>query len=247
MGRWGDKPRSEKSAAVAVDTLVLPTPARAFCVHVDAAPGTTVTLIAVTHWKEGESNALPADCGPVLTAQAAGEGRPAWGKVLPVPERSQFAEEQDAAAICSPTSVAMVLEFHGFQKSTREVADGVYDHAARIYGNWPFNTAYAHRVSGLETLVRRGTSWGCLEAEIAAGRPAIISHKWRAGELDGAPLPQSDGHLIVVAGFTQDGDVVANDPAGRPDAVRRVYKRRQIYRTWLERGSGIMYLLKIAN
>ncbi|MCY3023345.1 MAG: peptidase C39 family protein [Planctomycetota bacterium] len=168
----------------------------------------------------------------------------AWGKVLAVPEHSQFSEKKDARRICSPTAVAMVLEYHGVRKSTRAVARGVYDHAAKIYGNWPFNTAYAHSVSGLETFVQRGTGIEDLEKEIAARRPAIVSHKWRTGELDGAPLPASDGHLIVVVGFTENGDVVVNDPAGQPGAVRRVYKRRQIERTWLERGDGIMYVMR---
>jgi len=138
----------------------------------------------------------------------------------------------------------MVLEFHGIRKSTREVADGVFDHAAGIYGNWAFNTAYSHRVSGLETYVQRGASLECLEEEIALGRPVVISHRWRPGDLEGAPLPESDGHLLVVVGFTAQGDVVVNDPAGRPGSVRRVYRRPQIVRTWLERGRGIMYVFQ---
>jgi len=233
MGRWSDRPRSEKSDAVAVDTLMLKAPACAFRFHMDAEPGTAASLIAVAHWLEGKAE-----------EGGGGGGAQAWGKVLPVPERSQWAEEKDSAGICSPASVAMVLDFHGIKKSTREVADGVYDHAARIYGNWPFNTAYAHRVSGLETFVRRGASLECLEEEIALGRPVVISHKWRPGDLDGAPLPESDGHLIVVVGFTAEGDVVANDPAGQPGSVRRIFKRRQLHKTWLERGSGIMYVIR---
>jgi len=228
-----------------VDTLALPAPARSFQFHAAAEAETAVTLVAVAHWlaKEKGSSTPAAAGGQALTGPARGEDRRAWGKVLPVPERSQWVEEKDAAGICSPTAVAMVLEFHGIRKSTREVADGVYDHAARIYGNWPFNTAYAHCVSGLETFVRRGVGLECLEAEIACGRPVVISHQWRPGELAGAPLPESAGHLVVVAGFTAEGDVVVNDPAGRPGSVRRVYQRRQLCRTWLERGPGIMYVL----
>jgi uncharacterized protein YvpB len=217
-----------------VDTLVLPQSASSFRFAVHPEPGAVVTLVAVAHWLHASG----------LPSPAASLPSPAWGRILSVPERSQFSEPEDAGSLCSPTSVAMVLEFHGIRRPTRDIAAAVYDHAARIYGNWPFNTAAAHRLSGLESFVARGTSLGDLEAEIAAGRPVIISHKWQPGDLDGAPIPSSDGHLLVVVGFTASGDVAVNDPAGQPGSVRRVYPRRQIHATWLERASGIMYVFR---
>lgn len=232
MGFWSDKPASNKSATVDVDLLTLPKPATSFRFRAIPEPGSEISLVAVTHWMKGETRGFYAT--PSL----------AWGKTLPVPERSQFAEKTDASRICSPTSLAMVLEYHGIKRTTREVAEGVYDHAAKIYGNWPFNTAHAHRVSGLETYVRRCASIEELEDEILADRPAIVSHCWKRGELTGAPLPESKGHLIVVVGFTDWGDIVVNDPAGRPGKVRRIYKRPEFHRTWLINGSGIMYVLQ---
>lgn len=233
MGRWGKRPHSETSRVVNVDTLVLKHPARAFRFYVRPAQGTTVTLIAVTHWQNGSRS---------ICSRRRSR---AWGMVLDVPCRSQFAERKDASRLCSPTSLAMVLEFHGVKLTTRAVAVGVYDHAAKIFGNWPFNTAFAHRVSGMEAFVCRGSTLADLEREIAAGTPVIISHAWRKGDLDGAPLPASSGHLIVVVGFTPKGDVIVNDPALR--SVRRVYERRQLHTTWLERGQGIMYILRPAR
>jgi uncharacterized protein YvpB len=254
MGRWGERPRSASVAqasslhadcSVHVDTLVLECPARAFRFHVRPARGTIVTLVAVTHWKSGSRS---------VCSQRRSR---AWGTVLAVPCRSQFAERKDASRICSPTSLAMVLEFHGVTLTTRAVAAGVYDHAAKVFGNWPFNTAFAHKVSGLGTFVCRGSCLADLEREVTAGRPVIISHAWRKGDLDGAPLPASSGHLIVVVGFTPKGDVIVNDPAGRipplakrgtqGESVRRIYRRRQLHTTWLERGQGIMYILRRAR
>lgn len=234
MGLWGEKPASTKSAAVDVDVLSLPVPAPSFRFRVVPEPGTEISLVAVAHWLRGEKRVASADK----------KRSPAWGKILSVPERSQLSESADARRLCSPTSLAMALEFHGFKKSTREIAAGVYDHAAKIFGNWPFNTAHAHRVSGLEAYVRRGTGIEDLEAEIAAGRPVIISHSWKPGDLDNAPLPASNGHLIVVAGFADSGDIVANDPAGKPGDVRRVYPRVQFFKTWLENAAGIMYVIQ---
>lgn len=232
MGRWSDRPRSEPGGLVDVDKLVLPRAATSFRFRVTPERGTTVTLVAVTRWLDAERLTDP------------GLASPAWGRTLAVPQRTQTTET-DGGRVCSPTSLSMVLQHHGTNKSTREVALGVYDHAARIYGNWSFNVAYAHRVSGLEAYVGRAT-FQDLEAEIAAGRPVIISHNWTAGQLTGAPISATDGHIIVVVGFAANGDVVVNDPAAPLSSVRRTYRRAELRRTWLDRGDGIVYFLRPA-
>lgn len=234
MGGPGRGSRFESGdVRVDIDTLRVKRPATAYRVRVKLAEGAGVPLVRVATWRSDERRARPS-------------GRSAaWGRVLDVPARSQRDEDPAIAGrICSPTSLAMVLEFHGVRRTTREVADAVYDRVAEIYGNWPLNTAAAHRLSGgrLEAFVARGSGLADLEAEIAAGRPVVLSHRWEKGELAGAPVESSDGHLIVVAGFTEDGDVVANDPAADP--VRRTYRRAEIERTWLGRASGIYYVVR---
>jgi uncharacterized protein YvpB len=238
LGRWGREPRSVKHAGggdldVDVDTLVSKKPARAFQVRLTLEKGAEVRLVAVTHWSK--KNVRPL----------SGKESPAWGRILDVPERSQTVEDRKIAGeICSPTSIAMVLEYHGVKLPTREVADGVFDHGAKLYGNWPFNTAYAASKANVEAYVLRGTGIEDLETEIAAGRPVVLSHRWKKGDLSDAPIPSSDGHLIVVVGFTKEGDVVVNDPAAKPGTVRRTYRRAELYTTWLERASGIVYILR---
>ena len=83
--------------------------------------------------------------------------------------------------------------------------------------------------------------FAAVEREIAAGRPVVLSHNWRPGQLSGAPVSGSGGHLIVVVGFTERGDVVVNDPAARPGGVRRVYRRGELFGTWQNNGGGIAY------
>ena len=46
-----------------------------------------------------------------------------------------------------------------------------------------------------------------------AGIPLVASVSFGAGQLDGAPISSSNGHLLVIVGFEADGDVVVNDPA----------------------------------
>lgn len=231
MGRWGERPRSARGPRVLVDTLVLPAPARSLRFRFRPEPGAELSMAAITSWRQG----APRPLGRTPS--------PAWGATIDVPRRSQGASETDPARVCSPTALAMVLEHHGVRRPTEQVAAGVLDHAEGIYGNWPFNTAYAHREAGLEAYVRSLPGFEELEAEIAAGRPVVISHRWERGELDDAPIPRTDGHVIVVVGFTREGDVVVNDPAAR-ERVRRVYKRAQLHKTWLGRGSGVAYILR---
>ncbi len=234
MGRWGPRPRSESNGRVVVDTLRLPAAAAAFRFRITPEPGTVVSLVAVTRWLDAER------------LGDAGRASPAWGRALPVPQRSQTTEAVDAARVCSPTSLAMVLQTYGVNKPTREVALGVYDHGAALYGNWSFNVAYAHQVSGMTAYVAR-LGFEEAEAEILAGRPVVISHNWNRGELTGAPISETDGHLIVIVGFDARGDVVVNDPAARPGTVRRTYRRAEIARSWLRNGDGIAYILRHAG
>jgi hypothetical protein len=49
---------------------------------------------------------------------------------------------------------------------------------------------------------------------------------------------------MVVRGFTDTGDVIANDPASPNNAeVRRVYKRAQVERNWLRASHGTTYVI----
>lgn len=244
-GHGAELPRSEVGSDAArievqVDTICLPRPARQAEVRVeptDARAPFPVARVAVLTWRRGTGGEDPR-------ARHA-----AWGRVLDVAERSQAVEDPAIASrICSPTSLSMVLAFHGHALPTAEVAAGVYDHGAKIYGNWSFNVAFAS-TRGLAATVARCESFAPLEDEVAAGRPVVISHRYGRGEVAGAAVSGTDGHLIVVRGFTADGDVVVNDPAADPrdgEPIRRVYRRADLARSWLGNGSGICYLVRRA-
>jgi hypothetical protein len=125
----------------------------------------------------------------------------------------------------------------------RSYTDRVVDHAARMTydygydgtGNWPFNTAWAARLAG-HAFVTRFKSLRGVEQMVRAGIPVVTSVTFGAGQLDGAPISSTNGHLLVVVGFTRAGDVVVNDPAARTRAgVRRIYDRGQFEDAWLKR------------
>ncbi|MDT0268856.1 peptidase C39 family protein [Streptomyces sp. DSM 44915] len=204
-----------------------------------------------TVWRVG---AMTSDVPARFEVPASTPGV-ASGVELTVPSYSQnihvgrYPEyDNGGEAWCSPTSSQMIIESWGRAPAPEDLAwvNPDYDdpqvcHAARFTfdyqyegcGNWPFNAAYAATYSDLEGLVTRIASLTEAEELIAAGIPLITSQSFYEAELDGAGYGTS-GHLMTVVGFTDDGDVIANDPASDSNAaVRRVYPRRQFENIWL--------------
>ncbi|TAK36669.1 MAG: hypothetical protein EPO21_02025 [Chloroflexota bacterium] len=244
MGTWGPSGGSSAGTqgdgmgSVSTDTLKLKARANALQYRItfsttNPAVTPTVRLVAVNY-----GQGAGAQGGPKLASGAAA------GRDIDVPRLSQVDQDPSVASlVCSPTSLTMVLRYWGIDRSVPETIKGVRDAATGIYGNWTLNTAYAGS-QGLEAYVDRFYSVEQLEAEIAAGRPVIASLTWLAGELDNASVSSvPGGHLIVVRGFTAQGDVIVNDPASRGEGVRRVYKRAQFANVWLREG-GIVYLVR---
>lgn len=206
---------------------------------------------------------LPGTAGPT---SSPGVGR---GIVLDVPRYSQMVHRGHyprwgggGKAWCSPTSTSMVLGYYDALPRRRSYSwvpddhtDPWVDHAARrTYdhdydgtGNWPFNTAYAAPLAG-KAFVTRLRSLREAERFVAVGIPLVVSIAFGPGELDGAPIGSSDGHLLVVVGFRDNGNVVVNDPAASTrSGVRRTYRRGQLERLWLEASGGLTYVIHDAD
>jgi len=161
-------------------------------------------------------------------------------------------------AWCSPTSTEMVVEYWNKRPTPADLswvgphADPQVDYAARFTydvayggtGNWPFNTAYASHF-GLEARVVQLGSLNDAERFIAAGVPLVASISHGPGALPGfLNNAGTNGHLLVIIGFTASGDVIANDPAATSDAtVRRVYGREAFERAWIGGSGGVVYLI----
>jgi hypothetical protein len=186
----------------------------------------------------------PPDSKPTFPA-----GNPArWNQVLAVPQCSQMIYPDGGEVWCSPTSTAMVLKYWRSDTSdceagVRTALGGVYDWYYRGYGNWPFNTAWA-ATQDFQAHVARFTSFSQLEPWIAAGVPAILSVAWGKGQLTGAPIVSTAGHLLVLVGFDAAGNPVVNDPAAATNTqVRRTYYRSELEPLWQANSSGTAYLI----
>lgn len=274
MGRWAETDQdiaptsvpgqSDAHAEVDVDRLSLPA----------AAPGSTYQL-RVSLLRRPGSAATPAVSllGCVASdepppAHPAPLGRPrAAGRVLDVPAYSQrlhLGEYPQWAgggeSWCSPTATSMVLAHWGLGPTRQDyawvdaglpdrfvpyAARHTFDHAYRAPGNWSFNAAYAARF-GAVAFVTRLRSLTEAELFVAAGVPLVVAVAFTRDELTGAGY-DTEGHLSVLVGFDENGDVVCNDPGSRGipsnDAVRMTFDREQFERAWLRSSGGITYVI----
>lgn len=262
LGRWAGTDRTfrrtslgsqaDDLARVATDTWLTSRRLRSWQVRVSLMRRAGTSLTPRVGTVGAMASLLP-------DVQRVTRSRPgvAAGRVLAVPRYSQMTHAGEypqygggGEAWCSPTATTMVLAYYrslpppsDYAWVTRSYADRVVDHAARMTfdhgydgtGNWPFNTAYAASRTGHGFVTRFGSLRG-VERFIRAGIPVVTSITFGRGELTGAPIGASNGHLVVVRGFTRAGDVVVNDPAASSRAgVRRTYDRGQFESAWLKR------------
>jgi len=171
-----------------------------------------------------------------------------WNKSVTIPQCSQMVYPDGGEVWCSPTSTSMVLGYWNndpgqCEPRVRAAVDGVFDWIYDGHGNWPFNTAYA-ATFGYEAYVARLTSLASAEEYIAAGVPVIMSIAWGKGDLTGAGVDSTNGHLLVLVGFDAAGNPIVHDPASPTnDTVRRTYLRSEFEPLWLQASGGTVYLI----
>lgn len=235
MLTWGiDHPSSGTSVNsfghVDVDTLKLSGKPRywRYRVSFQSPHGTpSIRRIALTLWSPPEASA-PAAVEPTQRRR------------LEVPFVSQWdSREHVGSRLCSPAAVCMLSRFGGQNTDLEEMAARAYDANHNIYGNWSLNMIAAS-LDGLCAYVDRADSLSYLENLVGNGHPVATSISYAKGALAGAPVSESSGHLVVVAGFSEAGDPVVRDPAARGEDVWITYDREEFISAWLGHG-GVVY------
>jgi hypothetical protein len=160
---------------------------------------------------------------------------------VPVPPRSQMVEaDAIRVRICSPTSVAMVLEHWGRRVETAALAAEIFHPGLERYGVWPAAVRAAGR-HGLAGYLLRFPDWVSAAWCLDAGLPIVASVHYGRGELPGAAMDETDGHLVVLTGY-DNGHVLINDPAAPSSLeVPRRVRLADLERVWLER-AGVGYV-----
>jgi hypothetical protein len=176
--------------------------------------------------------------GPSGAAPAS----PGTGTVrLEVPALSQMvADPAIAHRICSPTCVAMVLAYWHRPVSPAALAAEIFHPAADLYGVWPAAIVAAGR-HGLAGYLLRFPDWQAAAWCLRQRLPVIASVRYRAGELRGAAIAETAGHLLVLTGWEGDA-VLVNDPAAPLPTVPRRYPLEDLSRVWLDR-TALGYVL----
>ena len=136
----------------------------------------------------------------------------------------------------------MVLGFWGRPADVASVAAEVYHPGLDRYGVWPAAIRAAAR-RGVAGYLLRFPDWASARWCLGQGLPVIASIRYGAGELTGAAVAATTGHLVVLTGYEGDA-VLVNDPAAPDDAtVPRRYAVDELRRVWLDR-AGVGYVLR---
>ena len=245
-------------AKVSYDTWMVPAGAKQWQVRVTlfrkAGTSGTPAVDTVGAMVSRLPSGVPATSKPLGVAKGLVLAVPAYSQMIHQGEYPEY--DGGGEAWCSPTSTSMVLGYYAKLPPSAAYAwvrptyrDRFVDHAARSTfdyslqgtGNWPFNTAYAATLTG-RAFVTRMRSLQDAELFIAAGIPVVASISFSTGQLSGAPISATNGHLVVIVGFTAGGDVVVNDPAATT-RIQRTYQRAQLEAAWLRRSGGLAYVI----
>jgi len=158
----------------------------------------------------------------------------------PAPRSQMTAPESIASRICSPTCVSMVLGLWNREHDWMAVTEECHDPVSGLYGIWPLALAAAAR-RGCLGAVEAFERWDEPLRVLEQGVPIVTSIRFSSGELPGAPLPETGGHLVVVHAASPESVRVC-DPAAPGQEVLREYAARAFSVAWL-RHRGAAYIL----
>jgi hypothetical protein len=249
-GRYTSKQRLDKCnfGYIDEDTLKLNRPADAYQLRAtlqafdfDTSINPSIRRIAITYsgpeGVSGPARNLRVDPGPVES----------WARSLDVPYIPQ-GDNADAVTgmTCSPTSVSMVLRYWGVNRPTMENCLAIWDDHNDLFGNWANATQRAGEL-GLDAWLQRFRNWDQVKALIACGQPVVASIRYEKGTMAGSPNPElakweTDGHLLVIRGFTADGNVIVNDPSNRRLGNGLVMSAKGLAHAWFDHG-GVGYVI----
>ena len=130
--------------------------------------------------------------------------------------------------ICSPTSVSMVLRSYNIPIDPRLFAIDNYDPYWGIYGMWPrvVQNAAEYNLNGAVTRYR---NWNKAYDVLKDNGRIVMSV--------GPPLYA--GHLIMLAGFDENGNPLVHDPA-KSNGYGYKFNKRALTESWFAKG-GISY------
>ncbi|MDQ7815574.1 MAG: C39 family peptidase [Melioribacteraceae bacterium] len=137
-------------------------------------------------------------------------------------------DSQIGGDICSPTTVSMILRSYSISVDPYQFALTTYDPYYKMFGIWP-RVVQNGSEYGLDGAVTRYRTWS--EAR------KVLENGGRIGMSIGQPL--YTGHLIMLAGFDNNGNPIVHDPA-KSNGYSYVYNKSSLSQSWFSKG-GVAY------
>lgn len=131
--------------------------------------------------------------------------------------------------MCSPTTVSMILKSYNINVDPYKFAWATYDNYHKMFGVWPRVVQNAAEY-GLDGAVTRYRNWSETRKVLEKGGRIALSV--------GLPI-SSAGHLLMLAGFTNDGRAIVHDP-GKSSGQSYIYDKTTISQAWFAKG-GVAY------
>ena len=154
---------------------------------------------------------------------------------IPTTHLYQYSLDPDiGGSICSPTSVSMILLSYGIDVEPVPFARDTYDPHFKMFGIWPRVVQNASEY-GLDGAVTRYRSWSAAREVLANGGRIAMSV--------GPPL--YNGHLIMLAGFDENGNPLVHDPAKRSGYGYK-FSKSDLSHSWFDKG-GISYTFYVRD
>ncbi|OGV04683.1 MAG: hypothetical protein A3J84_00855, partial [Ignavibacteria bacterium RIFOXYA2_FULL_37_17] len=138
-------------------------------------------------------------------------------------------DPQIGGSICSPTTVSMILRSYSINVDPYQFALTTYDPYYKMFGIWP-RVVQNGSEYGLDGAVTRYRTWS--EAR------AVLEKGGRIGISVGSPL-YDNGHLIMLAGFDNNGNPIVHDPA-KSNGYSYVFNKSLLSQSWFSKG-GVAY------
>ncbi|MBU1635888.1 C39 family peptidase [bacterium] len=137
-------------------------------------------------------------------------------------------DSEIGGSICSPTTVSMILISYGINVEPVPFARATKDPYYNLFGVWPrvVQNASEYGVKGYVTQYR---SWSQAREVLANGGRIAMSV--------GQPL--YSGHLMMLAGFDENGNPLVHDPA-RSNGYGYKFNKTDLGKSWFDKG-GISY------
>lgn len=133
------------------------------------------------------------------------------------------------SGFCGPTSLKMVLEYHGIKKDINYLGDRDVGGATPVYtsgqgaGHQAMLDMLKHcGLNGSYMTHAKSIDW--LRQQTAGGNPVVVSVR---GNFGGGYT--TSGHILVVSGVTSDGRIILNDSAG---GKRRIVSGSMFLSAW---------------